>query len=229
MEQDCSDHTWPAKVPVKGPQDSSGTPCPGSSMSSAETAQPLSPQSFTAMYLCLDGLHWGHSCLLLLQLPSWIPQTSGTSSDSHWTPQGAAAPTKASLPGAVGLCPEQGQHYGHLWLPACLPAWNSPILRFQPQKSPGSSWAWRQGGLRQTKAVCTSRGTPGITSRGVWLCSHLLPWHCGAQEIRTRCWTEPSPECPGGQQGWLERSGSSTFLCRGWKAGEACPGRCSAG
>lgn len=65
-----------------------------------------------------------------------------------WTSREAAVPSKA-----IPLwCPEQGghcsQHCGHLWLLACLPAWNSPILRLQPQKSQGSLWALSQGSLR---------------------------------------------------------------------------------
>lgn len=155
MEQDSSHHTWSAKIPVRALRPQLPQPdLPGSppqqhplfwELHGAHTC--LSPWSYT-VYVPVPGLLCGHSCLLLLQLPSWISQTAGTSFDSHWTSWEAAAPTKA-----IPLwCPEQGshcsQHCGHLWLLACLPAWNSPILPLQPQKSQGSLWALSQGSLR---------------------------------------------------------------------------------
>lgn len=168
MEQDSSHHTWSAKVLVRAltpqlPQPLTWDPTPaappvlGTPWSSALPV----PTELHCPCTCAwtgPGLHCGHPCLLLLQPPTWISQTAGTccvttpplTTTGHQGKQ--LFPPRLSHSGAVRLCPEQGGHCfqrcAHLWLLACLPAWNSPILHFQPRKSPGSSWAWAQGGLR---------------------------------------------------------------------------------
>lgn len=79
-------HKWSAKVPVRAlrpqlPQpDSPGSPPQQHplfwELHGAHTC--LCPRSYT-VHVPVPGLLRGHSCLLLLQLPSWISQTTGTS------------------------------------------------------------------------------------------------------------------------------------------------------